>query len=136
MTFIELKDKYSKFSKSLLVDDRIKSSALLEVISTFEKTMFDEIYDDVKISLISENLYNKYVDLYKIIPNKEYKIKAQTVKMCIINYATESEITSVFSHMNLKGQPLSKYIELLEGTTVERKVKKSDLMSIYKVGNL
>lgn len=135
MTYENLLSKYNQYLSSAIKSDSFKAEALLSVIKEFKVNKIDEIYDDVKISIISEKLYIRYCDFWKSLKIIKYKYMANAVHDCIIKYATQDVIIQVLKPY-YGVHNFGKYVSFINNTNLKGRVKKSDLKSVFEIESL
>lgn len=102
MTFQQLKKLYIDYNHSSKKSDIYRAKGYATVIDAFQKlTDTNEYYDEVKISLVAENLLKGFEWLYKTTGSDEYRWQCKGIKDCIIEYATDIELSNALA--NYKG---------------------------------
>lgn len=137
MKFIELSKKYEQLFKSNIRIDKLKADGLLDIITDFNNSKKDEIFEEVKISLIAEDLYNRMIELYKPTKNDIYRFKAVAAMDCIIKYATQQDIIKEMK--NFKNGDIHNFddwVNFIKRSKINGRVKKADLLSVFNLNNL
>ena len=137
MTIQQVKNLYIEYSRSPSIEDKMRSKGYAEVIREYNNlTDSKEYFEDVKVSLVAENLLDTTNWLYKNTNNKQYKWQAKAIRECIINYVPDRDL-SVLIGNEYKGELTENAIfNYLSNTSFTGKVKYISVHSLCEIMKL
>jgi hypothetical protein len=96
MTLQQVKKLYIEYSQSNNAHDREIAKGYSQVISEFNNlTDSKEYFEDVKISLLAENLLEVNMWLYKTTKNEAYKWQSKAIRSCVVSYISDSDLSNL-----------------------------------------
>ena len=137
MKIQQVKDLYVRYSQSPIKEDRMRAKGYAQVISEYNNlTESKEYFEEVKISLIAENLLEATNWLYQTTKNKAYKYQAKAIKDCIIKYISDRDL-SILIGKDYKGDLTETAIfNFINNTSYAGYVKYASIHSLCEIMKL